>query len=87
LLGLGWGLCFVAGSALLSRGQSYAALAKLQGTTDAVVWTSAALSSLGSGILLASAGYIGLCIVAAAIVTVPLTIIASRRRAIAAVIA
>jgi MFS family permease len=54
LLGLGWNLSFVAGSALLTEGAASESRVRLQGLGDAVVWTSRAVASLSSGLLLAA---------------------------------
>lgn len=83
LLGLGWSFSYVGGSALLASGLSYADRAKLQGTTDALVWTSAAAGSLSSGVIVAGTGYVGLCVVASLLVVIPVAIISARRRTIA----
>ncbi|MFC4913117.1 MFS transporter [Actinomadura gamaensis] len=56
LLGYGWNLCFVGGSALLATGLSPAENARLEGAVDAAVWSLAAVSSLLSTVVLAHAG-------------------------------
>ena len=53
LLGYGWNLGYVAGSALLTRDLSLAERTRLQGLTDSLIWSSAAVASLGSGIVVA----------------------------------
>jgi hypothetical protein len=53
LLGLGWNLCWVGGSSLLSREGT----AQVEGDVDAVVWTTSAFASLLSGALLATGGF------------------------------
>ena len=68
LLGWGWNLGFVAGSALLTGGVSAVERARVQGLADALIWSTAAIASLGSGVLLAGAGYGSLGIVGAVIV-------------------
>lgn len=83
LLGYGWNLGFVAGSALLTHGLSLAERTRLQGLTDALIWSSAAAASLGSGVVLAVAGFTTLGLIGAAIVVVPLWLVVVRRRAIA----
>ncbi len=80
LLGFGWSLSFVAGSAMLTEGLSYGDRARLQGATDAVVWTSAAIAGLSSGFLVGTFGYALLCIVGAILVVAPIALITSRRR-------
>ncbi len=65
LLGVGWNLGFVAGSSLLASEAPMRDRARLQGASDAVVWTVAALASLGSGFVVAAASYAVLAIVGA----------------------
>jgi MFS family permease len=76
LLGLGWCLTFVAGSAALTFGMSYVQRVKLQGTVDVLLWSFSAAASLGSGLLLASFGYSALALVAAALVILPVLFVA-----------
>jgi MFS family permease len=83
LLGFGWNLGFVAGSALLSGGVSLAERTRVQGFADALIWSTAAVASLGSGVLIASAGYTALGLLGAVIVVVPAAILTFRRRAVA----
>lgn len=64
-LGVGWSLCFVAASALLTRDLSYTERARLQGGVESIVWASSALASIGSGAVVAWAGYPELCLIAA----------------------
>jgi MFS family permease len=68
LLGWGWNLGFVAGSALLTGGVSAVERARVQGLADALIWSTAAIASLGSGVLLAGAGYASLGILGTIIV-------------------
>jgi MFS family permease len=75
LLGLGWNLGFVAGSALLSSGLALRHRARLQGVTDSMIWSSAALASATSGLVLGAFGYVTLCIVGALLLTIPATVI------------
>ena len=83
LLGFGWSLTFVAASALLTEGLSFADRARLQGATDAVVWTSAAVAGLTSGVLVDGFGYGLLCVVGALLIVPPLVAVAGRRRTLA----
>jgi MFS family permease len=69
LLGVGWSLTFVSGSSLLAAAGPLSERARLQGATDALVWTVAALSSLASGVVLDLIGY-GLMAMAGAAVAV-----------------
>jgi MFS family permease len=81
LLGYGWNLGFVAGSALLTHGLGLAERTRLQGLTDALIWGSAAVASLGSGVLIAAAGFTALGILGAAVVVVPAGLLIARRQA------
>lgn len=82
LLGYGWNLGYVAGSALLTHGLSLAERTRIQGLTDTLIWSSAAVASLGSGFVLASAGYAILGLMGAALVVVPMLLVAARRSAV-----
>lgn len=84
LLGFGWNLGFVAGSTLLSTGVSLAERARVQGAADAVIWSTSALASVGSGLVVAAAGYTMLGLLGVAIVAGPALLLFARRRAIAA---
>jgi MFS family permease len=84
LLGFGWNLGFVAGSALLSSGAGLADRTRVQGLADALIWSSAAVASLGSGLILVVAGFTAVCIIGLALVLLAATVIASRRGAISA---
>jgi MFS family permease len=79
LLGYGWNLGYVAGSSLLSHGLDLAERTRLQGTTDSIIWSSAAAASLGSGIVVAAASYTALGLMGAAVVVVPLWLFVTRR--------
>jgi MFS family permease len=79
LVGLGWSLGFIAGSALLTQGLTYIERVRLQGRVDAVVWSSSALASLGSGILLSVYSFAVLCLLGAAVVVGPMALVARRR--------
>jgi len=84
LLGYGWNLGFVAGSSLLSSGVSLAERARVQGAADAVIWSTSALASVGSGLVVAGAGYTMLGLLGVAIVAGPALLLFSRRQAISA---
>lgn len=84
LLGWGWNLGFVAGSALLTAGLGLAERTRIQGLADAVIWSSSAAASLSSGVIVAAAGYTALGILGAAAVILPAVVVLSRRRAILA---
>ena len=76
LLGVGWNLGFVAGSSLLASEAPMGDRARLQGASDAVVWTVAALASLGSGLVVAAASYAVLAIVGAAVAVLLAVVVA-----------
>jgi MFS family permease len=83
LLGWGWNLGFVAGSAMLSAGVELAARARVQGLADAVIWTTSALASLGSGAVVAAAGFSMLGFLGVALVLAPMWLLLTRRHVIA----
>jgi len=74
LLGLGWNLGFIAGSALLSSGLTLRHRARLQGITDSMIWSSAALASASSGLVLSALGYDALCLIGALLLAIPATV-------------
>ena len=74
LLGFGWNLGFVAGSAYLTEGAPTHLRVPLQGVADAVVWTSGAAASLSSGLLLEASGYATLSVVGALMVIAPVAL-------------
>jgi hypothetical protein len=84
LLGWGWNLGFVAGSAMLSAGVELAARARVQGLADAVIWTTSAVASLGSGAIVAAAGFSTLGFLGVAFVLAPVWLLLNRRHAITA---
>ena len=85
LLGFGWNLGFVAGSAMLSSGLSLTDRTRLQGFADALIWSTSAVASLGSGVIVATAGYTGLSLLGAGLVAIPIVVLATQRRAIVAI--
>jgi len=84
LLGWGWNLGFVAGSALLSASVALAERTRVQGIADAVIWTTSAVASLGSGAVVAAAGFSTLGFLGVALVLAPVWLLINRRVAIAA---
>ena len=84
LLGFGWNLGFVAGSTLLASGVTLGERTRIQGLTDAMIWTSAAVASLSSGLVMAAASYMVLGLAGAALVIVPAAILLLYRGHIAA---
>jgi predicted MFS family arabinose efflux permease len=85
LLGFGWSLGFVAGSAMVTGGLTLLERTRLQGWTDALIWSSAAVASLGSGVLIATAGFAALGLLGAALVVIPAWIVLARRGHLVAV--
>jgi MFS family permease len=85
LLGYGWNLGFVAGSALLTTGLTLEERTRLQGVTEALIWSSAAAASLGSGVVVAAASYAALGLLGAALVIGPIVIVLARRSAVSPV--
>jgi MFS family permease len=82
LLGYGWNLGYVAGSALLTTGLSIVERTRLQGLSDALIWSSAAAASLTSGLIMAAAGFAVLGLIGAAMIAVPVTLTLARRTAL-----
>lgn len=68
LLGLGWNLGFVAGSALLTESIDGPARIRVQGIADTIAWTSGAAAVFASGFLLEWGGYARLNVIGAALV-------------------
>ena len=87
LLGYGWNLGYVAGSALLSSGLSLVERTRLQGVTEPFIWSSAAAASLSSGVVVAAAGYATLGLIGAGLVIVPAIVLLGLRRRPAAIAA
>jgi MFS family permease len=86
ILGLGWSFGFVAASGLLASGVASAERARLQGSVDTAVYAAATIGSLGSGVLIAAAGYAALCLVGAALVSVPVIVLVRLWRPVTAAI-
>ncbi|KQY22358.1 hypothetical protein ASD16_17275 [Cellulomonas sp. Root485] len=80
VLGYGWNLCFVGGSASLAVGLPAEQRADVEGSVEAVVWISAAAGTLTSTVVLALAGWSTLTLAAGALVLVPALLLLSDRR-------
>ncbi|MGW5747071.1 MFS transporter [Amycolatopsis sp. NPDC003861] len=78
LLGYGWNLVFVGGSAQLSRDLPPETRSRVQGTVDAVVWSASALAGLGSGALFAGGGYALVAVVGGVLALLPLVLLVPR---------
>ncbi len=63
LVGLGWNFCYIGGSSLLTDGLAGAERSRLQGGADITVNAASAVGSLGSGFVMAAAGFGTLCVV------------------------
>lgn len=70
LLGWGWNLGFVAGSSMLTGGVSRTERARIQGVSDALIWSTSAIASLGSGFIVGAWGFATLGMFGAVIVGV-----------------
>lgn len=68
LLGWGWNLGFVAGSSMLTGSVSRTERARVQGVSDALIWSTSAIASIGSGFVLGAWGFATLGILGAIIV-------------------
>jgi len=81
LVGLGWNLCYIAGSALLADILATTERGHVQGTTELIVNLASAASSLGSGFILAGLGYTALGLAGAALALLPLALLGWRMTA------
>ncbi|MDQ2675094.1 MAG: MFS transporter, partial [Chloroflexota bacterium] len=79
LLGYGWNLGFVAGSAMLTRGLALAERTRVQGLSDGLVWSSGAIASLSSGVVVAGASYTALGFLGLGLLLIPATLLLTRR--------
>lgn len=67
LLGLGWNLGFVGGSALVGEGLGGALKLRVQGIADTVVWSTSAVAAASSGVILDVAGFGRLALIGAVV--------------------
>lgn len=81
LVGLGWNLCYIAGSSLLSDAVTAAERGRAQGVSELLVNLASAGGGLGSGLVLARLGYGPLCLMAAALCLLPLALALPQLRA------
>jgi MFS family permease len=70
LLGWGWNLGFVAGSSLLTGAVTIAERPRIQGVSDALIWSTSAIASVGSGVIVGWAGFAWLGMLGAMLVAV-----------------
>ena len=87
LLGYGWNLGFVAGSALLTRGLALGERTRIQGITDGLTWGSAAIAGVSSGLVVAGASYTVLGFVGLALTILPIALLVVHRTPLRAVTA
>lgn len=78
LLGYGWNLVFVGGSAILSRELPEDQRIQLQGAVDALVWGTSAFASFGAGLLFGLGGYQLVAVVGGVLVLLPFTVLSRR---------
>jgi len=79
LLGFGWNLAFVAGSAFLA--DAAAGDTAVQGRVDTVTWSASAVVSLGSGLLLRAGGYRAVTLTGLGLVVAVVAVVLRRRTA------
>jgi MFS family permease len=84
LLGWGWNLGFVAGSAMLTRGLSLGERTGVQGLADGLIWSSAAVASLSSGVIVATASYTALGFLSIGLLVIPSGLLLLRRASVPA---
>jgi MFS family permease len=80
LLGFGWNLGFVAGSAMLASSLTLVERTRVQGVADGLIWGSAALAGLSSGIIVAGASYTLLGLLALGLLVPPTALLIVRRQ-------
>jgi MFS family permease len=74
LLGLGWNLCFVGGSALLADYLTSKERSRTQGFNDLLIGLASAIGALDSGVLFASMGFVMVNVVGVGFVLVVLAV-------------
>lgn len=79
LLGIGWNMTFVAGSATLSAGLDPSIRARVQGAADSVTWMSSATTSVLAGVLYQATDYRSLGLLGLALLAVPAVFMLRRR--------
>jgi len=83
LLGYGWNLGFVAGSSMLTAGLTLGERTRIQGVGDGLIWTSAAVASLSSGLIVAGASYTALGLLGLGLLIPPAMLLVARHSTIA----
>ncbi len=79
LVGLGWSICYVSGSALLTGALTREEKARAQGTNDLIVNLASALGGIASGLILSAYDYLGVGIVGIVLISLPLVVMAYQR--------
>jgi MFS family permease len=74
LLGLGWNLCYVGGSTLLSDRLSQVERSRIAGINDSLLTGASAVGSLLSGVVFAAVGYAAMGGAVALVATIPLAL-------------
>lgn len=82
LVGVGWNLCYIAGSSLLADSIMPSERGRVQGASDLLVNLGSAAGSLSSGVILAGSSYFALCVIGAVASLIPLAIALTRIRAV-----
>lgn len=80
LLGLGWNLLFVSGTALLPQMYQANEAHQVQGLNDLIIFSAQAVASLGSGVLLLMLGWHGLLWVAVPMILIQAALLLNWRR-------
>ncbi|MDQ3691813.1 MAG: MFS transporter [Chloroflexota bacterium] len=80
LLGYGWNLGFVAGSSMLTAGLTLGERTRIQGVGDSMIWTSAAVASVSSGLIVAGASYTALGLLGVGLLVPPAAVLLAQRR-------
>jgi MFS family permease len=80
LLGLGWNLLFVSGTALLPQMYQANETHRVQGLNDLMVFSAQAIASLGSGVLLIWLGWQGFVLISLPIMAILILLLLNWRR-------
>jgi len=72
LLGVGWNLGFVGGSALLTDSVSRDERSRVQGLGDSLIWGGGAIASIASGWMLERTGFAVLSLIGAVLALAPI---------------
>jgi MFS family permease len=83
LLGYGWNLCYLGGSALLTQSAAPGARARLESRAEAAVWAVSAVATAASTWLFSEGGFVLLSTVAVAL-ALPLLVVVVRKRTVRA---